>query len=189
MQLSETHCHMQLTRATVKSSARHASQVECVNWPRHRRRCKVRRRVGGWEWPCRSNGAQVYWSQSEILPTPFGDTAFRVDRARRTVWLSQAEIADLLGIDLSVVARHLANIYKDGELEESSTCAFSAHMIPSTGPIARSTTISMQLSRVLPGGRRDRDRLPPLVEQYPEELPAPGLRAERAVAARKPAGR
>ena len=45
-----------------------------------------------------------------------------------TVWLSQAKIAQLFAVDRSVISKHLTNIYKVGELDESSTCAIFAHM-------------------------------------------------------------
>lgn len=40
-----------------------------------------------------------------------------------TVWLSQDKIAQLFGVDRSVVAKHLKNVYKSGELSKKATCA------------------------------------------------------------------
>jgi len=37
-----------------------------------------------------------------------------------TVWLSQSQMGMLFGKDQSVVARHIANVFKEGELEENS---------------------------------------------------------------------
>ena len=39
------------------------------------------------------------------------------------VWLTQKAISELYGIDRSVVTKHLRNIFKEGELNEDSTCA------------------------------------------------------------------
>ncbi len=39
------------------------------------------------------------------------------------VWLTQKSIAMLFDMDRSVVTKHLKNIFKTGELEESTTCA------------------------------------------------------------------
>ena len=39
------------------------------------------------------------------------------------VWLTQASIAKLFGVDRSVVTKHLKTIFEDCEVEESSTCA------------------------------------------------------------------
>ena len=40
-----------------------------------------------------------------------------------TVWLNQARLGELFGVDRTVVNRHIHNIYKSGELDEPSTCA------------------------------------------------------------------
>jgi len=41
-----------------------------------------------------------------------------------TVWLNQAQMATLFGRNQSVISRHIANIFKDGELEEKSNMHF-----------------------------------------------------------------
>jgi len=40
-----------------------------------------------------------------------------------TFWMTQAQIADLFGVDRSVVTKHLSNAYDEGELDPISTCA------------------------------------------------------------------
>lgn len=45
-----------------------------------------------------------------------------------TVWLTQARLGVLFGVDRTVVNRHIHNIYKTGELEESATCAKNAQV-------------------------------------------------------------
>ena len=45
-----------------------------------------------------------------------------------TVWLTQARLGELFGVDRTVVNRHIHNIYKAGELEESATCAKKAQV-------------------------------------------------------------
>jgi hypothetical protein len=40
-----------------------------------------------------------------------------------TLWMTQAQIATLFGVDRSVVSRHLANVYAEGELEAEATSA------------------------------------------------------------------
>lgn len=44
-----------------------------------------------------------------------------------TVWLTQQKIADLFGIDRTVVTKHLKNIFNEGELTQESVCAKIAH--------------------------------------------------------------
>ncbi len=45
-----------------------------------------------------------------------------------TVWLIQLQIEDLFGTKRPAITKHLANIYKSGELEEKSTCSILEHM-------------------------------------------------------------
>jgi hypothetical protein len=45
-----------------------------------------------------------------------------------TVWLTQVQIAQLFGVERSVVTKHLRNIFNVRELDEDSTCAIFAHM-------------------------------------------------------------
>ena len=51
-----------------------------------------------------------------------GDT-IEVRVQDNTVWLTQKALGQLFDVDRSVVAKHLNNIFKEGELDESSTCA------------------------------------------------------------------
>ncbi|MBI3459057.1 virulence RhuM family protein [Candidatus Azambacteria bacterium] len=39
------------------------------------------------------------------------------------IWLTQAKIAELFGVDRSVITKHLQNIFEVGELERKTTCA------------------------------------------------------------------
>ena len=43
------------------------------------------------------------------------------------VWLTPKAIGQLFDINRSVVTKHLQNVFSDGELVESSTCANFAH--------------------------------------------------------------
>lgn len=52
----------------------------------------------------------------------------RADAKNETVWLTQEEMALLFNTDRTRITRHISNIYKDGELNQNSTCAESAHM-------------------------------------------------------------
>jgi hypothetical protein len=40
------------------------------------------------------------------------------------VWLTQAQMAELFNKDQSVIARHIGNIFREGELEEMSNMQF-----------------------------------------------------------------
>jgi len=49
---------------------------------------------------------------------------------QETVWLTQKQIATLFKIERSVITKHLSNVFKDKELEQSSVCAKIAHTAP-----------------------------------------------------------
>ena len=44
-----------------------------------------------------------------------------------TFWLSQRRMAELYGVERSVITKHIGNIYKTKELDEKSVCAIFAH--------------------------------------------------------------
>lgn len=44
-----------------------------------------------------------------------------------TVWLTQAQIANLFGTKRPAVTKHLTNIYKSGELDREGTCSILEH--------------------------------------------------------------
>jgi hypothetical protein len=47
---------------------------------------------------------------------------------RETVWLTLQQMADLFGRERSVVAKHVGNVYREGELEAAATCASLAQV-------------------------------------------------------------
>ena len=52
-----------------------------------------------------------------------GNTQIEVLLENEDVWLNTEALAMLFNIDRSGIVRHINNIYEDGELEESATCA------------------------------------------------------------------
>ena len=66
---------------------------------------------------------------NEILlyTTPDGEVKMEVFFRNETIWLTQQKIADLFGVDRSVVTKPLRNIFKSNELQEDSVCAKIAH--------------------------------------------------------------
>lgn len=54
-----------------------------------------------------------------IYQTTDGETCIDVKFQDETVWLSQAQMAELFQKDRTVIGRHINNIFKEGELEES----------------------------------------------------------------------
>jgi len=56
-----------------------------------------------------------------IYQTNDGQTQVEVYFEHDTIWLSQAQMADLFDKDSDTIGLHLKNIYKSGELDENST--------------------------------------------------------------------
>ncbi|MBM4181428.1 MAG: virulence protein RhuM/Fic/DOC family protein [Betaproteobacteria bacterium] len=61
--------------------------------------------------------------QGEVLlyQTPEGGPALDVRLERETVWLTQFQMAELFGVNVPAVFKHIKNIYATGELEPKST--------------------------------------------------------------------
>lgn len=51
-----------------------------------------------------------------------GNIKIDVKLESETVWLTQAQIASLFGKGRSTITEHIANVFKEGELEENLTC-------------------------------------------------------------------
>jgi len=69
---------------------------------------------------------------NEILlyTTPNGKVKVEIYLQNETIWLTQQKIADLFGVERSVVTKHLKNIFQNGELKEISVSAKIAHTAP-----------------------------------------------------------
>ena len=59
----------------------------------------------------------------EIYQTEDGKIQLDVRLENETVWLSQAQMAELFQTDRTSIVRHINNIYKVEELQRESTCA------------------------------------------------------------------
>lgn len=66
--------------------------------------------------------------QIVIYQTEDGQTQIDVRVENDTVWLTQAQMAELFLKDRTVIGRHIRNVYNEGELEEKGSCAKFAHM-------------------------------------------------------------
>jgi hypothetical protein len=69
-----------------------------------------------------SEAGEVIFFQAED-----GHTVLEVHLDHETVWLSQDQMAELFGRERSVTTKHLRNVFKEGELEESAVRAKIAH--------------------------------------------------------------
>jgi len=55
-----------------------------------------------------------------LYQAPDGQTQLEVQLDHETVWLTQAQMAELFAVSRPNVTMHLRNVFKDGELEEKS---------------------------------------------------------------------
>ncbi|MCK5319914.1 virulence RhuM family protein [Candidatus Parcubacteria bacterium] len=62
-----------------------------------------------------------------LYTAPNGKVKVEIFLKDENIWLTQAKIAKLFGVDRTVITKHLRNIFKNGELQENSVCANFAH--------------------------------------------------------------
>src|SRR5574344_541623 len=62
-----------------------------------------------------------------ILYQADGATRLEVKLRNDTVWLTQGQMAELFGTKRPAITKHLANIFKSGEVDEKSTCSILEH--------------------------------------------------------------
>ena len=62
-----------------------------------------------------------------IYQPPDGAATLDVRLTGETLWLTQAQIAELFQKERSVITKHLRNVFAQGELERDSVSAFFAH--------------------------------------------------------------
>lgn len=62
-----------------------------------------------------------------IFSSQAGENGIEVRFEDGTAWLTQKAMAELFGVDRSVIGKHLKNVFAEGELEEKVVCALFAH--------------------------------------------------------------
>ena len=91
-----------------------------------------------------------------IYQTKDGKTSIDVKLENETVWLTQAQMADLFQKDRTVIGRHINNVYREGELERDITCAKFAHVGSDNDQQYVCSTYVNDCRK--PDGRKGRDR-------------------------------
>ena len=56
-----------------------------------------------------------------LYSSPEGNIKVEVIYSGETFWLTQKRMAELFGVEVPAISKHLANIYETGELEKEST--------------------------------------------------------------------
>ena len=93
---------------------------------------------------------------NEILlyTTPNEKVKVEIYLQDETIWLPQQKIADLFGVDRTVVTKHLINIYKEGELDKEATCAKIAQVQTEGGREVNRTIEFHNLDAIISVGYR-----------------------------------
>ena len=76
-------------------------------------------------------------SAGEIVlyqPDEMVNIEVNLDVEHNTVWLTQAQMAELFGKERSGITKHIVNIFKEGELQEESNVSFF-HIANSDKPV------------------------------------------------------
>lgn len=60
--------------------------------------------------------------QIQLYTSQDGQVTLEVTQDAETLWLSQAQIAELFGVKPQNITMHLKNVFEEGELEEAATC-------------------------------------------------------------------
>lgn len=60
-------------------------------------------------------------SQIVLYTTPDGDIKIDTIVQNETIWLTQAAMAELFGVNVPAISKHVSNIYEEGELNREST--------------------------------------------------------------------
>jgi hypothetical protein len=79
-----------------------------------------------------------------VLYTDVSGQVFDLRFEGEEPWATQAQIADLFGVTRSMATRHIKGLFKDGELDEETTCSFFEHVGP-TGQTYRTKTYNLDV--------------------------------------------
>ena len=89
-----------------------------------------------------------------IYQTDDGNTQIDVRLENETVWLTQAQMAELFLTDRTSIVRHINNIYKAEELEREATCAKIAQVQTEGGRQVTRTIPYFNLDMIISVGYR-----------------------------------
>jgi len=87
--------------------------------------------------------------QIEIYQSEDGQMQIQVRLEKDTVWLSQAQMAELFDKNSDTIGLHLRNIYKPGELEQSATTEESSVVRQEGKRLVRQNAVELQHAMAL----------------------------------------
>lgn len=89
-----------------------------------------------------------------IYQSEDGQTQIDVRLENDTVWLTQAQMAELFQTDRTSIVRHISNIYKVEELDQDSTCVKIAQVQTEGNRLVRRTIPYFNLDMIISVGYR-----------------------------------
>ena len=75
-----------------------------------------------------------------LYTTPNGDIKVEVILRNESIWLTQKRMAELFGVGVPAISKHLKNIFESGELEPSSVISILEITEVSSSPITKKAT-------------------------------------------------
>ena len=106
-----------------------------------------------------SSSVKLIETQGEVMIyNPEGTIKLEVRLENETVWLTQIQLGLLFGVDRTVIVRHIGNIYKTKELDETSTCAKIAQVQNEGGRMVERVQKYYNLDVILSVGYRVNSR-------------------------------
>lgn len=75
----------------------------------------------------KDNSSLQKFSNFVIFQTESGKVNIDVFFQNETLWLTQKKMAELFGVDRTVITKHIKNVFETGELDENSVSAKFAH--------------------------------------------------------------
>lgn len=93
-----------------------------------------------------------------VIYNPDDTIRLEVRLEQETVWLTHAQMGLLFGVDRTVIIKHVSNIYKSAELEETATCAKIAQVRNEGGRKVKRTSKYYNLDMILSVGYRVNSR-------------------------------
>jgi hypothetical protein len=99
--------------------------------------------------------------QTELYISDDGQVRLELTVDAQTLWMTQAQMADLFGTKRPAITKHLSNIFKAGELDQSVVCSVLEHTTQHgalAGKTQRSKTKYYNLDAVISVGYRVNSR-------------------------------
>ena len=93
-------------------------------------------------------------TQILMYQTDDGQTQIEVRMEDETVWITQAQMAELFQTSTQNITIHIKNIYEEGELEEDSTCKESLQVRQEGNRTVKRQTKTYNLDVIISVGYR-----------------------------------